>query len=132
ISFSLSRVIPGSLDPEAPLVTRTRLTSTPCFTQLAIVPPEFHSLSSGCAYMASAVLISRASSNLMRVLLGIPEFTACAARVSGRHEDRELGFTTGLHDLAVRPAVQRRDDVGDRARTLRRIGLVLVGFAPRR
>src|SRR2546429_5720883 len=65
ISLSFSRVISGSLDPEAPLVARTRLTSTPCLTQLAIVPPEFHSLSSGCAMIESALLISKPSSNFI-------------------------------------------------------------------
>src|SRR5207302_10177282 len=109
-----------------------RSTSTPCFTQLAIVPPEFHSLSSGCAYMASAVLISRASSNFMRSSLESPECSARAASGSGRHEDRVLRLPTRLHDLAVRPAVQCRNDVGDRPRALRRIGLVFVGFPPRR
>jgi hypothetical protein len=43
------RVIFGSCEPDAPLVTMQYVTSTPAFAHFAIVPATLNSASSGCA-----------------------------------------------------------------------------------
>src|SRR5918993_3737980 len=54
-SASRSRVISGSLDPAAPLVTSAYVTCAPSRTQRATVPAHPNSMSSGCAATTNAL-----------------------------------------------------------------------------